>query len=164
MTSKQQFYEEVKARILETAVETCRLFNSQFDEMENEATWAFPCAFIEFTELEYRTKALGIQEAETTIRVHVGFESLKTEDFEIFDLLEAIHEKLQRFGNFELFTPLNRVFEGQDVNHDNVIVWTMDYETLLLDCSGHRDNDLNETSLAEIDIIGTAEKPWLPQE
>lgn len=166
MSAKKQLYKAVREVLLnKTGVEHCRLYNSQFDSMEQEDTFPFPCAFIEFAQLDYVTKSEGLQEAETRLRIYVGFESLATEELDILDLMEDIHGDLQGFHQDDLFTPLNRVFEGQDVNHDNVIVWIMDYETLLTDVSGHRNNKLVKTKIDElcvdVDTTTEASKPRL---
>ncbi len=151
MSTKKDFYLAVKAKILDnTDVKHVRLYNSQFDEMDSENTFPFPCVFIEFSALDWITKSEGYQEAETTIKLHVGFESVKTEELEVFDLLEDIHEDLQGMHDPEYYTPLNRSFEGQDTNHDNVIVWQVDYDTLLSDNSGNRNNKLVETTIENL--------------
>jgi len=166
MSAKKELYRAIREIILnKTAVKHCRLYNSQFDNMEQEDTFLFPCAFVEFAQLDYVTKSEGLQEAEARIRIHVGFESLETEELDILDLMEDLHAELQGFNVTDLFTPLDRVFEGQDVNHDNVIVWLMDYETLLTDLSGHRNNKLVKTKIDElcvdVDTSTEASKPRL---
>lgn len=168
MSAKKITYLAIKEKLLALEnVKHCLLFNSQFDNMDDENTFPFPCVFVEFLQLDYTAKALGTQEADARIRLHVGFESLKTEELAILDLLEAIQGTLQGFTDDATFSPLNRVFEGQDVNHDQVIVWLMDYETLITDTAGHRDNKLVETSLDDIcidvDTSTEATKPWLKQ-
>ena len=162
MSAKKELYLAVKKTILdETSVKHCRLFNSQFDEMESEDTFAFPCAFIEFTQLQWLTKSEGYQEADTILRIHVGFESLETEELDILDLLEDIHSELQGYNVDNLFTPLDRNFEGQDTNHDNVIVWLMDYDTLLSDNAGNRNTKLVKTSISDLCIDRESGAPRL---
>lgn len=153
MSAKKDFYLALRALILDnTSVKHCQLYNSQFQEISTENTFLFPCVFIEFTAIEWQTRALGRQEADTTIRLHVGFESLATEELVILDLLDEIHAVLQGFCIADLINPLDRVFEGQDTNHDNVIVWLLDYNTLLFDNAGNRANKLVLTTLTELEI------------
>lgn len=163
MSAKKELYMAVKDKLeSNTAVKHVRLFNSQFDEMDREDTFPFPCVFVEFTTLQYVTKAEGLQEADAVIRLHVGFESLATEELEILDLIDDIHEDMQGFAKTDLFTPFDRVFEQQDPNHDNVIVWMMDYETLLSDLSGHRKNRLRRIEgIGELCIVANPDKPRL---
>lgn len=153
MSSKKDLYIAVKERLIaNTGVKHCRLYNSQFDEMDGEDTFEFPCAFVEFTQLQWLTKSEGYQEADAMIRIHVGFESVKTEELDILDLLEDIHSELQGFNDPAYFTPLDRAFEGQDTNHDNVIVWLLDYDTLLSDNAGNRNNKLVKTTIGDLCI------------
>lgn len=151
MSTKKDFYLAVRAKLEAIeGIKHVRLYNSQFDEMDNENTFPFPCVFIEFSALDWLTKSEGYQEAETTIKLHVGFESVKTEELEILDLLEDIHADLQGMHDPEYYTPLDRSFEGQDTNHDNVIVWQMDYDTLLSDNAGNRNNKLVKTTIENL--------------
>lgn len=155
MNTKKELYLAIKGKLTDGAepiVKHCALYNSQFDNMDSEDTFSFPCAFIEFTQLQWLTKSEGYQEADAIVRIHIGFESLKTEELDVLDLLETIHAKLQGFNVDLLFTPLDRNFEGQDTNHDNVIVWMMDYDTLLSDNSGNRNNKLVKTSIGSLKI------------
>tara|TARA_R110000796_G_scaffold74629_10_gene167833 strand:- start:827 stop:1327 length:501 start_codon:yes stop_codon:yes gene_type:complete len=164
MSVKKNSYIAIRDRILlETEVKTSRLYNSQFDNESQEATYTLPAAFIEFSELVYRSNAEGVQEVDARIRIYVGASSLKTEDLEVLDLLETVHASLQGFLAVPDSTPLDRVFEGQDVNHDAVTVWVMDYETRLTDTSGSRNNKLISIVLDEIEVDGEAEKPRLKQ-
>jgi hypothetical protein len=162
MSIKKSTYIAIRDRILlETGVKTSRLYNSQFDNEGQEATYTLPVAFIEFAELVYTSNAEGVQEIAARIRIHVGASSLKTEDLGVLDLLETVHASLQGFSAVPDSTPLDRVFEGQDVNHDNVTVWVMDYTTRLTDTSGARNNKLISIMLEVIDVDGEAEKPRL---
>jgi hypothetical protein len=162
MSIKKTVYQAIREKILEeTGVKTSRLYNSQFDNLEEEATFTFPAAFIEFSQLDYSSNAEGTQEAATRIRIYLGYDSLKTEDLEILDLLEDVHKSLQGFSSANGTSPLNRVFEGQDINHGTIAVWVIDYETRILDSSGHRNNRLTSVNLEAIEVIGESEKPRL---
>ena len=162
MSAKIETYNKIREKIIEeTYIKHCLLYNSQFDNMNQEDTFPFPCSFIEFSQLNYITKQEGLQEAEAIIRIHVGDESLQREDLSIIEYMEEIHSSLQGYSADNLFTPLNRVFEGQDTNHDNVRVWVMDYETLIYDLSGHRNNKRIKTSIKDVCINVYPGKPWL---
>lgn len=162
MSAKKKLYLAVKERVLQnSSVKHCALFNNQFDNMSEENPFLFPCVFVEFSQLQYVTKSEGYQEADAVIRLHVGFESYKTEELEVLDLLDDLHEDLQGFHINDEFTPLDRNFEGQDTNHDNVIVWQMDYDTLLSDNSGNRNKKLTLTTIGDLEIDRISEKPRL---
>jgi hypothetical protein len=162
MSVKKEIYIAVRDKILaETNVKTSRLFNSQFENMEGEASFTFPAAFIEFAAIPYVTNAEGGQEAEAMLRIHLGYDSLKTESLEVLDLMEAVHVALQRFTPVSDSSRLNRVFEGQDINHDAIAVWLMEYEFTFTDNSGHRNNKLIETTIGELEVLKDAKKPRL---
>ncbi len=169
MSAKTDLYQEIKNKLLsETDVVHCRLYNSQIDNLEQENTFPFPAVFIEFNELVYSSRSTGGQVADCLIRLHVCFESLATEDLEILTLMDSIQLALQGFGVGGVFSSLNRSFEGQDVNHDIIIVWLMDYETRITDNSGHRNNKLTETTITDAQVIvdtsTEVSKPWLKKE
>lgn len=158
MSAKKELYQAVKGVIEEkTCIRHCALYNSQFDKLEDEHAFYFPCVFIQFLEMSYETKQEGVQQSEVVLRLHIGVESLETEDLELFDIIEDVHSAVQGFfnkGGEDLFTPLARLSENQDTNHDNITVWIADYETVLHDSSAHRNNGLVE---AKIDDIGLVE-------
>lgn len=164
MSIKKSIYIAVRDRILtNTAVKTSRLYNSQFVNMTEENTFAFPAAFIEFSELTYGSISEGSQDGNLKIRVYLGFDSLKTEDLALLDLMEAVNAALQGFAPVNGATPLNRVFEAQDINHDAVRVWLMDYETRFRDNSGHRNNKLIETTLTQLELLDDHDAPRLKE-
>lgn len=162
MATTKDVYLGLKNRILDnTSAKTSGLYNSQFDNLEEENAFSFPAAFIEFVELEHITRAGGVQRVEAKIRLHIGYDSLKTEDLAIMDLLEELQNELQGYRPDVEGTPLNRVFKGQDINHGVIAVWLMDYDFSYIDYSGDRNRRLTETQLSEIDIVKKAAKPWL---
>lgn len=156
MSSKLTLFNDLKAKIaLEVPeIKTFRLFNNQFDKEGTEKAFAYPAVMVEFLTLDYITKNEGLQEANTMLMFHLGFSSLKTEDEEIFTLAEKLHEALQGFYNECIFSPLDRKRELQDVDHDAVIVWQIEYATLLVDNSGNRRRRLVEvTTVPDLDVI-----------
>lgn len=165
MSAKLDFYDIIKARILEKvpAVKTLRLFNNQFENEEKENAFAYPAVFVQFLNLNWIAKPQGLQEADAVIRLHVGFHSLETEEREIFTLIEDIHKAVQSLSTAELFGDLNRVNEEQDIDHGNVIVWLADYSTLLTDVSGYRSKDLVLTQITEAEFTRESEGVRLNQ-
>jgi len=176
MSVKKDLYLAVKKRVLNTtSIQHFALYNSQFEELDKEDAFPFPCVFLEFSDLQYETVAKGGQKGDFEIRLHVGFESIMTEDLEILSIIDDLHEKLQGFTNSEssgividdpkdYFLPLNRVSESQDTNHDNITVWQIDYSTFVHDNSGHVNNGLIKTKLTtlDVDLDPDTYKPRLP--
>ena len=178
MNAKRVLYEAIKKRLLnETSIRHFALYNSQFDNLGDERLFQFPCVFMEFSDVTYETQAKGEQKGDTTIRLYVGMESIVTEDLQILDTLEEIYLALHGFNNddtirgadqFEspedIFTPLNRVSETQDTNHDNIKVWVIDYNTILHDTGAHLNNRLTKTKASILDVTVDQDnyKPRLP--
>jgi hypothetical protein len=132
--------EHITAKVPE--IKTFRLYNNQFEKEGVEKAFAFPAVFVEFSTLEYVTKSESLQEADTVVRFHLGFASLKTEDRDIFILAGKLNFQLQNFSIANLITAFDRKREEQDSNHDAVIVWKMEYNTLLTDNTANRKNKL----------------------
>lgn len=167
MSVKKELYKSIKGIIdTNTCIKHFGLFNSQFDNMGEENTFPFPCVFLEFLEINSLSIQEGAQQSEITLRVHIGFESIATEDLELFDIVEDVHVALQGFSkkdeqDKDVFTPLERTSETQDTNHDNVIVWMADYTTLVHDNSSHRNNKLVQTQIDELCLNKDMDEPRL---
>lgn len=150
---KKDLYLAIKDRLIDKvkAVQHIRLYNNQFDRETVEEAWAYPCVFVEFTQMLHEAVAYNQQQGDFIVRVYVGFESLKTEDLEIFDLVQDIYVALQGFSG-QLFSSLQRVEETQDTDHDNVIVWQIDFSTMVADCTSDPRADLQETTIATLEV------------
>lgn len=164
MNSKLDLFDALEARIKDEIpeIKTFRLFNNQFENEKQEKAFAFPALMVEFTDLNYTAKSESLQEADTSLIFHLGFASLKTEDREIFVLAQKVHQSLQAFAGVGLFSSLNRKREQQDSNHDGVIVWKMEYTTLLSDNSANRNRRLvYMSSIDELDVDAEGTPPFL---
>lgn len=132
-----------------------KLFNNQFNRMEQGEEQAFPvheAVFVEFVSpIPWRTKREGIQEADLTVRIHIGFESLLLEDLTVFDRKSAIHEALQGFKD-NYFTAFVRVSETQDTDHSNYMVWTIDYQTTYTDISTYTRRNFVEANVTTLTV------------
>ncbi len=153
MSTKKEIYLAIKEQILaKTSIKHVRLFNSQFTNMEQESAFPFPCVFVQFLTLPWSTEVDGIQKADANIRLHVGFRSVNDEVLEMFDVIDdQIHRHIEGFeGN--CFGKMNRVNEEQDIEHDNVYVWLMDYATNVVDTSGSRRGKMTKTTLDKVAV------------
>jgi hypothetical protein len=165
MSAKKDFYLAVKQALEDNApsVKTVRLFNNQFQKIEQEKPFPFPAVMVHFLELDYSTRGDSSQDGETIVRLHIGYDSIKDEDLEIFDLLDEIHGAIQGLTVGELFTPLDRVFEEQDIDHDVISVWSVDYSFKLRDTEANNTSNLVKTTLTGVDVNISPSKPWLRQ-
>ena len=126
-----------------TEIKTKGIFNNQFDREEEEMAKAYPCCFIEFanigwTQTQQRPiSKVNVQKQQRAddfiITIHIGFEDLQDETANFIDIdpiIQKVYLALQDLTG-EYYSVLNRVAERQDTDHNNVIVWQMDFETML---------------------------------
>jgi hypothetical protein len=144
MNSKSNLYKDLKQCLQEIPeVGTVSLWNSQLDNIDSENAINFPCVYIEFNKISWYpvkqndpiNRVKNHQNAECSIVLHIGFDTVENED-DSFDyvnwVIEKIHQATQGLRG-DYFSPLDRTFETQDINHDGLIVWEVQYDTLLQD-------------------------------
>jgi len=150
---KKDLYLAVKGRILDQvkSIKHVLLYNNQFDRETVEEAFTYPNCFIEFVQMIHSGVTLNQQKSDIQIRVHIGFESLEKEDLTMFDLIQEVYVALQGLDG-DLFSALQRIEERQDIDHDNVIVWQLDFECNLTDCSSDPRANLDEVVIGTLEI------------
>lgn len=133
--SKKQLYICVKDKITggASSIKTVGLYNNQFDNEDEETPFKYPAVFCEFQPIVWEQKGKLIQQAEVTLTLHIGIEKY-TEDLTSFDIIEEVHKTVENFSS-GFFTPLHRIEERVDHNHDNIRIHQVDYLTRLTDVS-----------------------------
>jgi len=141
---KKELFEAIKARLVARvpAIKTIALFNDQFNNEQKNNPFKYPVCLIEFDSFDWKSQSRGIQVGTLNVRFHLGVETYKTNlssgrtdqpnDLEFFDLIAAVHVAVNMFDAY-FFTPLLRVSETQDTNHDNILVWVAEYKTQITD-------------------------------
>jgi hypothetical protein len=142
MNPKLQLFDALALMVAEKLpeIKTFRLFNNQFEKEGVEKAFAFPAVFVEFLSTEYTSQSESRQIGETMVRFYLGFHSLKTEDRRVFEVAHDLNFWVQNFSVENLTTPFDRKREVQDVDHESVIVWKMEYSTLVIDNTANRRN------------------------
>lgn len=123
-----------------TGLKYVRLFNNQFERSNNdnpdgnnEEAFPYPCAFIEFpSDNEQVSAGAGAKRLNVIVRVHIGFESYKLEDLEVFDLVTLVQDALEGHTDTS-FTPLAYSAQRMDYDHNNVYVYQFDFKTTYSD-------------------------------
>lgn len=140
--SKLILYDAMDAQIVAEvpAVKLVQLWNNQIDNEDDEEARIYPAVYIEFATIDWRELTKGCAEGDVSITVRTVIERLQTDDRTFLSVVDAVYKALQLFQGVE-FTPLNRVAERQDVDHDNCIVWETDFETKLVDTTADTDAD-----------------------
>lgn len=149
---KLLLYNEIDAQILAevSEIKLVQLWNNQLDNEDQEEARAYPLCYIEFSSIVWFELAKGLAEADVTITVRTVIERLQTDDRTFLTLVEDVYKALQLFDH-DCFTPLKRVAERQDVDHDNCIVWETDFTTKLVDGAAYTDED-KPTVTATLDV------------
>ncbi len=123
-------------------VKTVRLYNSQPLNEEKEKAYPCPAVFIKFDSVIWTPLANGMQNGDAVIKLYIQYNSLKTEDEAIIDLIEDLHAYIQNFSIPGVMQPLSRTNERQDDNHDAVQVWEVEYTAIISDNSGNKKRHL----------------------
>ncbi|MDQ3534628.1 MAG: hypothetical protein M3421_03275, partial [Bacteroidota bacterium] len=122
-------FEQIRDRLIAQvpALKTVDMFNSQYDRSNNDNTeqniqepFDYPACFISFENITWVGISSGVQDAQVTVRLHIGFTHL-VEFLPVFDLVQSIHLVLAGFGD-SYFTSLTRVAEKPNFDHNNVYV------------------------------------------
>ena len=133
-------YTILKARLDDRAVcpsiKHVRLFNDQFNKSNDdnsdkdiEQAFPYPCAFIEFPSDNPQTSSgFGAKRLQVLIRIHIGFLSYKFEDLAMFDVALEVQQALENYIT-DGITPFTYKGQQMDSNHDNVYIYTFDFET-----------------------------------
>jgi hypothetical protein len=121
--------------------------NGQLQHMDNELPIPRPAILIEYGRFEWKTLGGKTQLGQGTIKFYLlwenyastfetpnGASSNQDEALKFFEFLEQLHLALEGFSG-ELFTPLSRVADVDDTNHDNLMVPSMEYSTQVSDTS-----------------------------
>lgn len=144
MSVKLNLYNDIATAIgTVTEIKTIGIFNNQFDREEEEKAKAYPCCFVEFANIGWtqtqqtpirKVNAQKQQKAEgTIITIHIGFADLQDETANFIDIdpiIQKVYLALQDLTG-DYYSVLNREAERQDTDHNNVIVWQMDFSTTM---------------------------------
>ena len=161
MSAKLDIFNDIVTEIKKiTKIETIELWNSQLTNEDREIPFNYNAVFVEFANIPWtntnqQPSKLG-SEGDVTkqqkgdgalITLHIAFSPLENETVSfpiISPIIDKVYFAIQGL-NGTFYGPLLRVAERQDTDHDRVIDWQMDFNTMIFEC-GELD-----TSLAKID-------------
>ena len=144
MSVTKLIYTDLKAILdtLKTAgtINHVAVWNSQTENETKEDAFNFPAVFIDFSEITWdRTQQIGIQtntkvtqSGTITFTLHIAFHTLydETDYFPTaLDTIFAIYNAVNGMSG-GYYSPFYRSGERQDVSHDNVQVWEIDYTSI----------------------------------
>ena len=147
--SKLMFFDSVYAKLDECCpeIKTVQLYNSQPDNTDKEEAKFYPAVYLEMSDIDWVTKGLGIQQGEITMTVYVVTENYKTDDRQFLNVVDKVFACLNGLQSCS-FTALERISERQDVNHDQLSIWEIDFRSTIYDS---QDNSMTELTATTID-------------
>jgi hypothetical protein len=167
MSVKLDIYTDIKAKLASdvTAIKDTLIWNGQIDAEKKEKAKAYPLVYIEFSNMSWDITKLNTGRIGTTgglkteqsgkfiVTIHIVFWRLEDETM-AFSLIDTIIENvffaiLKLDGTY--YGPLLRIAERQDVNHDNVIDWQIDFSCGAFQ-SAQVDIDLTEVPGGTLDV------------
>lgn len=121
------FYNALKTQIETlTSLKYVALWNNQFDRESENVAFGYPCVFIEFTNVAYTDFLNGQQKYNMNVNLHLGFESLKTEDTAILQLKQDLQAVVFQFQQgYE--TKMLRRSETPNYDHPNIQEYIITY-------------------------------------
>lgn len=112
-------------------VKTVGLWNN-VDESKDNA-FLYPCIFIEFNNSDFVDLTQGVQQFNSIITLHLGFESYKDEDTFILQLKQDIFKNIHTLQCGVSASKLLRVSERQNWDYDNAQFYEIDFKTTIKD-------------------------------
>jgi hypothetical protein len=132
-TTSIKIYKSIK-QSLPTEIKQFNLWNNQITKVKSGDInpLRYPAAFIQF-ENEYNQLSAGRQEINGTFILYLCLQSLKHSDEEILLFKDYIYQQLTLTLPSKGFSDFYRVFEIQDTDYDNLIVWQQEYSYSYID-------------------------------
>lgn len=151
MSAKLDIYNDIDTALKGITTNNVRdikhvaIWNNQIFNEAREKAYNFPAVFVEFTEMLWETRLAGSnagaiastgqteeQNGNITVILHVVFSTLKDETYSFPDvdaILDKVYFAIQNLqgANSDSYSPLLRVAERQDIDHDRVIDWQVDF-------------------------------------
>jgi hypothetical protein len=104
------------------------LWRNQLERENIETPFNYPAVFIEFLASNYMEGSSKVyQTLNMTCRLHICFETLKTEDTDILILTQEVFKTMQ-LKQYGYFGVMKRRSEEQNFDHNNVQDFIQDYD------------------------------------
>ena len=132
--SKLGLYNQLKTTLSAiSGIKHVSLWNNQYTNEAQENAFLYPCVFIQFTDENFRDTTKGVQQYDSIITLHIGFESYKDTDTDILTLKQTIYAAVHTLQVGTDNSKLLRVGERQNFDHSNVQDYEMDFKTTIKD-------------------------------
>ena len=153
--SKLILFDAIDARLVSevSSVTLVQLWNNQVANEDQEEARPSPMVYIEMSSIEWVELEMGYQQGEVTITVRVVVEKYATDDRTFLTLVDEVYAALQLYTTDD-FSPIKRISERQDSDHENLIVWEADYTTVLVDVQAYTERDFTTVTGTALEITG----------
>lgn len=146
--SKRILYDAIKAEIDALEGFHCfGLYNNQFEREADEDVIRYPAIFVQFGVIEW-VGTLGtvknLQQGTLEVQLYVGFKRLDKDNESVLDDVDKIFVALEGLAG-DLFDPLRRVREEQDIDYNNAEVWVLTFRTTINDCQASMKGSITHT-------------------
>lgn len=138
-------------------LKTVRLYNNQFERMNEESAFDFPCVFIQYSTLASNDLGQGVRCIDFVITLHLGFERLDLsqggvkyngvvvpEEIGFFEFQNDVYKSMNHFRPAGC-SAMQVSEQRTDDDHNNVYVHQIDFICSGIDQATDVTNDLVET-------------------
>lgn len=136
--SKIDLYEGIKADLTDLTyikedgstgrVQTVALWRNQPGNYDKENPFLYDAIFIEFLTSNFMESSSKVyQTVDMTVRLHICFNSFKTEDLDVLRLTEAVYMKMQQ-KQYSYWGVMKRRNEEQNFDHGDIQDFMQDYD------------------------------------
>ena len=134
-----------------SGVQHVALWNNQIANENVETPFLYPAIFIQFTNDNFQELSKGIQLFDSVITLHICFESYETDDTAILTLKETVYRAVHKKTQTNTNSPMYRIAERENYDHNNIQVYEQDYRTTIKDFGA----DQRATTPATVTILAT---------
>lgn len=133
LTTSIRIYNSIKES-LPIEMKQFGLWNNQINKLKDGSInpVRFPAAFVQF-ENQYNQLSAGRQEINGTFILYLCLQSLRHSDEDILLWKDYLYQRLSLNLPKKGFSDFYRVFELQDTDFDNLIVWQQEYSYSYID-------------------------------
>ena len=156
--SKKQVFLDIKGliEIHSKYIKTVEMWNNQVDIDENERRelpFSMPAVFVSFEEMEWQTgnNDKSQRTASCIIGIRVVIEDYLWNTAEYFKFVDAVNYALHGRDTTHT-TQLQRASETQDVDHDNLVIWQLNYQTSYIETISPPAGETDGSSTVTLDI------------
>ena len=134
-----------------SGVKHVALWNNQVSNENIEIPFLYPAIFIQFTNDNFQELSKGNQLYDSVVTLHICFESYATDDTAILTLKETVYSAVHKKTQTNTNSPMYRIAERENYDHNNIQVYEQDYRTTIKDFGA----DQRATTSATVTILAT---------